>query len=330
MPVVSIDDAMRRALELAALGPTGPNPRVGCVVLDRVGRLAGAGWHQGAGTPHAEAVALEAAGPRAAGGTAVVTLEPCAHRGRTGPCTELLAGAGVVEVVYGHPDPNPLAAGGAGVLAAAGVTVSQIGDRALRAAAGRLIERWAAALALGRPYVTLKLAATLDGRAAAPDGSSQWITGPAARADGHRLRAEADTVLVGTGTAVADDPQLTVRDAAGGLAGRQPLRAVMGLRTLPPSPLLRLRTRDPATGLAELWDRGSRHVLLEGGPTLGAAFLVAGLVDEVVAYVAPALLGAGPPAVGDLGITTIGDARRFVLVDAEVVGGDVRFTMRPG
>ena len=190
---------------------------------------------------------------------------------------------------------------------------------------------------LGRPFVTWKFAATLDGRSAARDGSSRWITGPVARADAHRLRAECDTILVGTGTVLTDDPWLTVRDAAGQLAARQPRRAVMGLRHLPDdarvldtvAPSIRLATRDPAAGLAELWSAGSRHVLLEGGPTLAAVFLAAGYVDETIAYIAPALLGAGLPAVSNLGLDSIGEAQRFTLVEATVVGDDVRITMRP-
>ena len=336
MDVVSEERAMTRALVLARRGPTGVNPRVGCVVLESTGAIAGQGWHDGVGTAHAESVALASAGQRAVQGTAIITLEPCAHHGRTGPCVEELLDAGIARVVYGCRDPNPVAAGGAGRLAAAGVDVAEIADPTLRAAAIDLVARWAIALQLGRPFVTWKFAATLDGRSAALDGSSQWITGPSARADAHRLRAECDTVLVGTGTVLADDPCLTVRDASGQPAALQPVRVIMGLRDLPAdarvldaiAPSMRLATRDPAIGVAELWATGSRHVLLEGGPTLAAAFLRAGYVDEVISYVAPALLGAGPPAVADLGVTSIDDVRRFELVDTCVLGSDVRITMR--
>lgn len=339
MAVVSEEQAMARALLLARRGPPGENPRVGCVILDRAGEVVGEGWHEGAGTAHAETVALAAAGSRASGGTAVTTLEPCAHHGRTAPCTDALINSVVSRVVYGHRDPNPIAAGGANVLTAAGLDVSDLRNPSLSALAGELVERWAVALRLGRPFVTWKFAATLDGRSAARDGSSRWVTGAAARADVHRLRAEHDTVLVGTGTVLADDPRLTVRDEIGVDAARQPRLAVMGLRDLPPNarvlaagagaPSLILRTRDPGLALAELWGLGSRQVLLEGGPTLAAAFLQVGSVDEVVAYVAPALLGAGVPAVADLGVDSIDDAWRFDLVDASVVGDDVRMTMRP-
>ena len=241
------------------------------------------------------------------------------------------------RVVYGCEDVNPVAAGGAVSLGSAGVDVAEVANPALQAAARALIERWTFALRHSRPFVTWKLATTLDGRSAARDGSSRWITGPLARADAHRLRSECDTVLVGTGTALADDPQLTVRDAAGQLADRQPVRAVMGLRDVSASARLldsdaltvRLRTRDPAAALEDLWVAGSRHVLLEGGPTLAASFVAAGLVDEVIAYVAPALLGAGAPAIADVGVHSIADARLYEIVDASVVGTDVRLHLRP-
>jgi diaminohydroxyphosphoribosylaminopyrimidine deaminase/5-amino-6-(5-phosphoribosylamino)uracil reductase len=336
MTIVSEAQAMARALVLARRGPTGENPRVGCVVLDRDGAIAGEGWHEGAGTAHAESVALAAAGDRARDGTAVVTLEPCAHDGRTGPCVQTLIDAAVGRVVYGLAEPNPVASGGAALLRSVGIDVAEIDDPTLRTAAVDLVRHWAFAVRSGRPFVTWKFATTLDGRSAARDGSSRWITGPAARADVHRLRAECDTVLVGTGTVLADDPQLTVREAAGPPPVRQPVRAVMGLRDLPPharvlddpSPGVLLRTRDPAEAVRVLWDRGARHILLEGGPTIAASFVAAGLVDEVIAYVAPAVLGAGPPAVADLGIDSIADAVRFELLDATVIGDDIRLTMR--
>ncbi|MDO8144932.1 bifunctional diaminohydroxyphosphoribosylaminopyrimidine deaminase/5-amino-6-(5-phosphoribosylamino)uracil reductase RibD [Isoptericola sp. 178] len=322
--------AMQRALTLAATPglDLGPNPRVGCVLLDPGGATLAEGFHRGAGSPHAEVVALtnarHAHGDDAArGATAVVTLEPCAHTGRTGPCADALRDAGVARVVYAQADPNPTAAGGAGVLVAVGVdVVGGVGAEDAR----ELNRVWSTAVELGRPVVTWKVATTLDGRTAAVDGTSRWITSAAARRDVHRLRAEVDTVLVGTGTVLDDDPALTVRDAD----GPQPLRAVMGRRDLPATSRLaapgpdgvetcHLRTHDPHEALAELWRLDRRHVLLEGGGTLAAAFLRAGLVDEIVAYVAPALLGAGPPAVGDLGVTTIADAARFDLVDATVL-----------
>ncbi len=333
--VMTVQAAMWRALELARRGPVGTNPRVGCVVLDRDGHPVGQGWHEGAGTPHAEVAALAAAGPGARGGTAVVTLEPCGHTGRTGPCTAALITAGVARVVYARADSTPDAGGGAHRLEHAGIDAAQVEDSDLRAAADELVHLWQLAHDLGRPVVTWKLATTLDGRSAAADGTSRWLTGPVARHDVHDLRAEADTVLVGTGTAWADDPRLTVRDRLGRERARQPLRAVMGLRGLRAGSALAnagatvLDTRDPAQALQRLWDAGRRHVWLEGGPTLAAAFWQADLVDRVVAYVAPALLGSGPAAVGDLGIGTVDDIARLRLDDVTRVGDDVRLVLTP-
>ncbi|HYH34613.1 MAG TPA: bifunctional diaminohydroxyphosphoribosylaminopyrimidine deaminase/5-amino-6-(5-phosphoribosylamino)uracil reductase RibD [Nocardioides sp.] len=333
--------AMRRALELAATPgvPRGPNPRVGCVLLDAAGTEVAEGFHRGRGSAHAEADALARAGEDARGTTAVVTLEPCDHTGRTGPCAQALVAAGVRRVVFAQSDTNPVAAGGAATLRAAGVEV----ESGLMAEEARALNRaWTFAVEHGRPFVTWKLAVTLDGRSAAGDGTSRWISSRAARLDTHRLRAECDAVLVGTGTVAVDDPQLTVRDEVDQPLERQPLRAVMGERELSPdrrvldgqAETLHLRTRDPGEALAELFARDCQHVFLEGGPTLAAGFLRAGLVDEVVAYVAPMLLGDGHSAVADLGITTISDALHLSVTDVHVLQGhdgedtNVRLTMR--
>ncbi|HEY0903676.1 MAG TPA: bifunctional diaminohydroxyphosphoribosylaminopyrimidine deaminase/5-amino-6-(5-phosphoribosylamino)uracil reductase RibD [Marmoricola sp.] len=332
--------AMSRALELAATPgvPLGPNPRVGCVLLDGEGRTVAEGYHRGAGTAHAEADALARAGERARGTTAVVTLEPCNHTGRTGPCARALVEAGVRRVVFAQPDPNPEAAGGAATLAAAGIDV----EHGLLADDAEQINKfWTFGLTHGRPYVTWKFATTLDGRCAAADGTSRWVSSPAARKDTHRLRATCDVMLVGTNTIAVDDPLLTVRDDHDRPRDHQPLRAVMGERDLDPgrrvfddqAETVHLRTRDPEAALADLFDRGRRHVFLEGGPTLAAAFVRAGLVDEIVAYVAPMLLGAGRSAVADLGITTIADALRPRVTDITVLEGEqpnVRLTLAPG
>jgi diaminohydroxyphosphoribosylaminopyrimidine deaminase/5-amino-6-(5-phosphoribosylamino)uracil reductase len=328
--------AMHHAVRLAVKGPVGVNPRVGCVILNANGELVGEGWHEGAGTAHAEVVALRAAGEQARGGTAVVTLEPCTHQGRTPPCVAQLASAGIVRVVYGRPDPNSIAAGGARALHSSGVDVASFQEQPLLAEVFRLTDRWAFGLAHGRPFVTWKFAATLDGRSAAADGSSRWITGPAARADVHRRRSECDAILVGTGTILADNPRLTVRDDQNQPVMRQPMRVVMGLRDLSPrarvldeaAPTVHLRTRDPEVALKQLWDLDVRHVWLEGGPRCAAAFVSAGTVDEVVAYIAPALLGAGPSAVGDLGLATVADALRLELVDVSAIDGDIRIIAR--
>lgn len=330
-------DAMRRALELARTAdlPVDPNPRVAAVVLTPDGRQIAEGWHRGAGTAHAEVDALSRAGDRAGGSTVVVTLEPCQHRGRTGPCARALIEAGVARVVFAQTDPNPKATGGANILRAAGVEVEA---GVLESAAEELNEAWSFAMRRQRPFVTWKFACTVDGRSAADDGTAKWITGAAARADVHMQRARCDTVLVGTGTVAADNPRLTVRDAADRPwpPSRQPLRAVMGRRELAGSAhvfddsarSVVLDTRDPVVALRRLFDSDRRHVWLEGGPTLAAAFVRADLVDEIVGYVAPALLGSGRSAVADLGARTIGDARRFELADVTRVGDDVRLTMR--
>ncbi len=330
---------MRRALELAATAgvPRGPNPRVGCVLLDPSGQVLAEGFHRGAGTPHAEAVALASAGARAWGATAVVTLEPCNHTGRTGPCSEALLAAGVARVVFGQRDPNPLAAGGADRLSAGGVDVAA-GLLAKQAEA--LNDAWTFAARHGRPLVTWKVASTLDGRVAAPDGSSRWVTGPQARAEVHVLRSQVDAVLVGTGTALADDPSLTVRTDSGGLSPIQPMRVVMGRRTVPAdaalrdgaAPLRLLREETPEEALTVLAGDGVQSVLLEGGPTLAAAFLRAGLVDRVVWFLAPKLLGAGAAAVGDLGVLGIDAAKGLRITGVRRVGHDVRVdgTMESG
>ncbi|MDO3704240.1 bifunctional diaminohydroxyphosphoribosylaminopyrimidine deaminase/5-amino-6-(5-phosphoribosylamino)uracil reductase RibD [Micromonospora sp. C28SCA-DRY-2] len=348
MTGVSVDEAMRRAIELAArgLGTTSPNPVVGCVLLDADGRVVGEGFHAYAGGPHAEIVALAQAGERARGGTAVVTLEPCDHTGRTGPCSTALVQAGVARVVIAVPDPNPVASGGAATLRAAGVQVD-LGVRAAEAEAGNIA--WLTSMRRGWPYVIWKYAATLDGRSAAADGTSMWITSEAARMDVHALRGTVDAVLVGVGTVLADDPRLTARNLRDGtLAIRQPLRVVVdsagrtpaGARVRDGAAPTWIATTDevgagPDGGvdlpalLAALHGRGVRAVLLEGGPRLAGAFLAAGLVDKVVGYLAPRLLGAGPAALVDAGVTTIAEAIDLELTDVTQIGPDLRITALP-
>ncbi|GAA2679204.1 bifunctional diaminohydroxyphosphoribosylaminopyrimidine deaminase/5-amino-6-(5-phosphoribosylamino)uracil reductase RibD [Streptomyces aculeolatus] len=370
--------AMRRAIALAsrALGDTSPNPVVGCVIRAAAGHPVGEGHHARAGGPHAEVAALADAGERARGGTAVVTLEPCSHTGRTAPRVRALAAAGVARVVYAVADPTPAAGGGAAALAAAGIE-AEGGLLAAEAAAGN--EPWLTSVLRGRPYVLWKYAATLDGRSAAADGTSRWITSPAARADVHRLRAEADAVVVGSGTLRADDPQLAVRGARAEAGATQPLRVVTdteagvltpGARILDGAAptlvavaddaadaavdrltavlaaaadgsghradVVRLpraaggRGLDVAALLAALYGRDVRSVLLEGGPTLAGAFLAAGRGDRVVCYLAPVLLGAGPAALADAGIGTIGEALRLDVTAVDHLGPDLRLTAVPG
>jgi diaminohydroxyphosphoribosylaminopyrimidine deaminase / 5-amino-6-(5-phosphoribosylamino)uracil reductase len=334
-------EAMRRAIALAAagLGETSPNPSVGCVLLDAAGQLVGEGRTAPPGGPHAEVRALESAGWAAAGGTAVVTLEPCNHVGRTGRCVGALLEAGVRRVVVALRDPNPAAAGGIEALESAGVEV-EAGVLATEAHA--VTGPWLRAVRTGRPYLVWKYAATLDGRVAAADGTSQWITSAAARADVHRLRAQVDAIIAGVGTVFADDPQLTVRNSG---PPRQPLRVVVDSSGRTPG---HARVRDGAAPtwiataaevgagadgrvdlaalMSKLYTRDVRHALLEGGPTLAGAFLRAGLVDKVVGYVAPKLLGAGAAALGTAGIASLDAATELDLVDVARVGPDLRLT----
>ncbi|UFU07022.1 bifunctional diaminohydroxyphosphoribosylaminopyrimidine deaminase/5-amino-6-(5-phosphoribosylamino)uracil reductase RibD [Ruania halotolerans] len=403
--------ALRHAIELSVrgLGRVSPNPAVGCVILDIEGHVVGEGWHARAGGAHAEVAAIAAAHERVfgpgdpevpgflTGCTAVVTLEPCPHTGRTGPCTQALLDAGISRVIYAVADPSH--GGGAEVLRTAGIEVHGPGSAlvpdAFAAEAASVNEAWLTAVRTSRPHVTWKFAATLDGRSAAADGTSRWITGEQARADVHRLRDSVDAVLIGARTQRTDDPQLTVRPAPPD--GRQPLRVVLdpsgatasGARVLddaaptllvigpdtptpdlpghveiaraptaPPPAELRSesglertttwpdrgheqdltgpgegrsdhRYLDLAAVLDLLYHRGFRSVLLEGGPRLAGAFLAAGLVDQVIAYLAPALLGAGPAALADAGVATIDAAHRLEPVDVTFLGPDIRITARP-
>lgn len=340
---------MRRAVALAALGlPTAsPNPVVGCVLLAPDGTVVGEGFHERAGGPHAEVVALRGAGAAARGATALVTLEPCDHHGRTGPCSKALLAAGVARVVYAVPDPHPLGGGGARTLAAAGVAVE---EGLLRDEAEHVNRRWLHSVRTGRPFVTWKFAATLDGRSAAADGSSRWITAAEARADVHLLRYHHDAVLAGVGTVLADDPQLTVRDLPDGTRpSRQPVRVVLDRLGRTPAharvlddaaPTLVLTADEVGVGpggrgvdlhraLEVLHRQDIRSVFVEGGPTVAGAFIDAGLVDEVVAYVAPALLGQGAAALATVTTgTSIATAARGNLVGVDRVGPDLRLVLR--
>ena len=333
--VADLDAAMQIAIGAAesARGFTSPNPAVGAVVLDAAGRIAGVGMTQPPGGPHAEVVALREAGDAARGGTAVVTLEPCNHTGRTGPCSRALLDAGVVAVHYAVGDPNPEAAGGAETLVSAGVEVTS-GLRAQDVERGPL-RAWLHRQRTGRPHVTWKYAATLDGRSAAADGTSQWITGPEARERVHADRAKLDAIVVGTGTVLADDPRLTARTPDGSLAAHQPVRVVVGLGDIPPgahvlddsAPTLLLRTRDVDEVLAALAEY--TDVLLEGGPRLAGAFLAAGRVDRIQAYLAPLVLGAGTSAVSEAGVHTIDGALRFRHESVETIGPDLLLSLVP-
>ncbi|MGP6170968.1 bifunctional diaminohydroxyphosphoribosylaminopyrimidine deaminase/5-amino-6-(5-phosphoribosylamino)uracil reductase RibD [Microbacterium sp. A196] len=320
--------AMTRAIELAARGPRGVNPQVGAVILSPTGDVIAEGWHRGAGTPHAEVDALSKLEDGAArGATAVVTLEPCNHTGRTGPCALALIDAGIARVIYAESDPGDASSGGAERLRAAGVEV-QSGEQT--DAVDTLISDWLTAHRLGRPHITVKWAQSLDGRAAASDGTSQWITGSDARADVHRRRSAADAIIVGTGTVLADDPALTARDGDA-LYDDQPIPVVIGSRKTPADAALRRHpheplfydTRDLHAVVADLHARGIQSVFIEGGPTLASSFIAAGLADRILAYIAPVLLGGDRLALTDIGVPTIAAARRLAVDEWKPLGADL-------
>jgi diaminohydroxyphosphoribosylaminopyrimidine deaminase/5-amino-6-(5-phosphoribosylamino)uracil reductase len=361
----AIDDRfMGLALGLArrGLGRVWPNPAVGCVIVDADGRLAGRGWTQDGGRPHAETEALRRAGSRAKGATAYVSLEPCAHQGETGPCAMALIQAGVARVVSAMEDPNsPVAGRGHAMLRAAGLDV-HVGVRAAEAQdmnAGffrRVIE--------GRPAVTLKLATTLDGKIALPDGHSRWITGERARAHGHLQRAQHDAVMIGVGTALADDPELTCR--LPGLNATRLVRIVLDSEArLSPSSKLAATAReqpvwllaapaadatavaslqakgvevlsapasaagvDLAAALQALGARGLTRVLVEGGATLATALIRANLVDSLLWYRAPSIMGEGLGAVGALSLADLAHRPRFMRASMQALGEDVLETYR--
>ncbi|MCV7434064.1 bifunctional diaminohydroxyphosphoribosylaminopyrimidine deaminase/5-amino-6-(5-phosphoribosylamino)uracil reductase RibD [Mycolicibacterium bacteremicum] len=329
------DAAMRLAIEQSerVKGATYPNPPVGAVILDAAGEVVGVGATQPTGGAHAEVVAMRRAGDLARGGTAVVTMEPCNHHGRTPPCVDGLLAAGVARVVYAVEDPNPVAAGGSARLRDAGVDVRS-GVLSAEVAGGPLRE-WLHKQRTGLPHITWKFATSVDGRSAAADGSSQWITSDAARADVHRHRAVVEAIVVGTGTVFFDDPTLTARLPDGSLAERQPLRVVVGEREISSEAnvlnddtrTMVIRTRDPHEVVKALSDRTA--VLLEGGPTLAGAFLRAGVIDRILAYVAPILLGGPITAVDDVGVLSMAGAQRWRFDAIEPIGPDVRLSLVP-
>jgi diaminohydroxyphosphoribosylaminopyrimidine deaminase/5-amino-6-(5-phosphoribosylamino)uracil reductase len=352
---------MERALELARRGlwTTDPNPRVGCVLADGE-RVLAEGWHERAGGPHAEAMALAAAGAAARGSTAYVTLEPCSHYGRTPPCADALIAAGVGRVVYAMRDPNPrVDGGGAARLAAAGIAVEgglrEVESRELNPGFISRMER-------KRPWVVVKLAASLDGGTALPGGASRWITGEAARDDVQQLRARSSVILTGSGTVLSDDPRLDVRLPG---ASRQPLRVVLDSQLrisprariiAPPGRLLVLcATEDPSragalraagaevvavkaasggvdleAALALLAEREVNEVFAECGPGLAGAFLSSGLVDELLLYLAPTLLGRGARPLTELASpASMADRLEFSIVGRQDVGEDLLIRLRP-
>ena len=324
------EDAMRRALQLALNGPAfGVNPQVGAVILDESCAVVSEGWHEGAGTPHAEVMALaKLPSTLPAGYTAVVTLEPCNHTGRTGPCAQALIAAGISRVVFASSDPGIESGSGASTLRGAGVEVI---SGVLEDVADTQARVWLMSVQNQRPYVTLKWAQSLDGRAMAADGTSKWISGPESREHAHKLRSEIDAILVGTGTVLADNPSLTARKADGSLYSHQPLRVVLGNSMIPAdaaifdssAETLRVRNHDLTVLLAELYARGIKHLMVEGGPTVASAFVRAGLVDEFVTYLAPQLIGGPGLAVTDLGVSTMASAYQLSFKEVVPLGADL-------
>jgi diaminohydroxyphosphoribosylaminopyrimidine deaminase/5-amino-6-(5-phosphoribosylamino)uracil reductase len=324
---------MQRAIALSenALVRTAPNPIVGAVIVATDGSVIAEGFHDRHKSPdHAEVVALKIAGEKARGATMYVTLEPCNHTGTTPPCTQAIIDAGIKSVVYAVADPNTVAAGGAATLKAAGIeVVAGVGaDEATHSN-----RAWLTKIIKGRPFITWKVAATLDGKVAAVDGTSKWITNEASRADVQKVRRSVDAIMVGTQTAIADDPHLVPRD---GSVASNPLRIVCGTQELPKgahvfddaAPTKVIASKDLKVIAAELLATGVNHILLESGPTLATAMLKAGMLDELMMYQGASLLGAGKSFVADLGVLTIENAISLQRISTETFGDDVKSVYR--
>ena len=322
---------LKRANELACLGlgKTGSNPIVGAVVVDSTGQIIGEGFHKSG--PHAEVVALEQAGQSAKGATLYVTLEPCNHHGKTGPCTEAIIKADIAKVIYAVRDPNSLASGGARALEAAGIEVVFNGDVSEITYSNRA---WLHKIKNNRPYFIWKIATTLDGRTAAIDGSSKWITGEESRAEVSKLRSESSAILIGTATALADNPNLIPRDIKT-TRETNPVRIVMGLREIPSDFNLHndaaetvfLRSHDFSELRKLCAERDFNQVFVESGSELGTALLKAGLIDELIIFQAASLLGSGLSFIGDLGATNIKEKMDFLIRDFAQFGNDLKITL---
>ena len=329
---------MRRALELALNGPAyGVNPQVGAVLVNDNFEILAEGWHMGAGTDHAEVAALKALAAKGispVGLTAVVTLEPCNHTGRTGPCALALVEAGVARVVFAVADPGEASARGADTLRAAGIEVV---DGVLATEAEEQGRVWLTANRLGRPFVTLKWAASIDGRSAAEDGTSKWISGPESRADTHLRRTQVDAILVGTNTVLVDDPELTARKPNGELFEHQPLRVILGETKIEgnyrifndAAETVQYETRSIHGALAELWARGVRHVWVEGGPKVASKFVKMGLFDELLVYQAPMLIGGERTSMRNLGVGTMSEAIALEFNEVRLLGNDIFIRATP-
>lgn len=319
---------MTRAFELARLSPAyGENPQVGAVLINDAGEIIAEGWHRGAGNPHAEIDALSKVAD-ATGLTAVVSLEPCNHHGKTGPCSQALIDAGIKRVVFGAFDPGKTEGGGRFALEAAGIEV--ISD-VFKSQASQLIAPWLINKFNNRPYVVIKWAASVDGKTAAEDGTSKWITGAEAREDVHLRRFQSQAIMVGTNTVELDDPELTARKTDGTLYENQPLRVIVGERKLDStkrvfnsnSPTLHLKTRDLNLVMRKLFDRGIRQVFVEGGSALESDLIRLGLADEFLIYLAPKLIGGSKNAVGEIEVGSIDQAVQLEFVETKMLGQDL-------
>lgn len=325
--ILSAEDAMARAIERSrlGLGKTFPNPIVGAVITTASGEFISEGFHRGG--DHAEVVALKAAKEIPANSIIYVTLEPCNHHGKTPPCTDAIITAGISKVVYAVSDPNPIAAGGAQKLRAAGIEVVGGFGEIEAAFANRA---WLTKISKNRPRITWKIASTMDGKVAASDGSSKWITGELARADVALMRSQVDAIVTSTATVISDNPLLTSKGV-----GKNPVRIVMGDREIAEASQVLNNEAETILvksrafqDLIEITNkRGFNEVLIESGPTFGTAILRENLVDEIVFFQAPTFLGSGTQSISDLGITNISDRLDFEIADVEIIGADIKITL---
>ena len=329
--MVNLNDAYAHiaALSLSSLGRTAPNPNVAAAIYSLDGQLIADGAHnRQISVDHAEVVAIRNAGEKARGAVLVVSLEPCNHTGTTPACVDVIIEAGISKVIYAVKDPNPVAAGGAERLRAADIAVEYVASPELEEAQGAWLHR----INTGRPYFIWKVATSLDGRIAAIDGTSQWITSEESRTDVQILRAQSDAILIGTGTALADNP--TLRPRLEGAAN--PLRIVMGKRAVPAnfnlndgaSETIYVKSHEVSELLEVLGAQKINQVLVEAGPALGSALLKAGVINEVVIYQAPIALGAGSSWLEDIGITTLASAQKLELISSEICGSDIKSRYR--
>ena len=329
--------AMQRAIALSekGLGKCAPNPIVGAVIIDANGKIVGEGFHDRmTSKDHAEVVAIRSAGDLAKGATIVVTLEPCNHTGSTGPCTQAIIDSGISTVVFAVKDPNAVAAGGADALRAAGIKVI---DVVLTEEASYVNRAWLTKIEKSRPYFVWKVATTLDAKIAASDGTSKWISNEVSRSDVQRLRRESDAILVGTNTVISDNPHLIPRGEFSGYS-RNPIRVIFGESDLPTdskvfdnaAETVHVKSRDLSKLVANLSELNINQVFVESGSKLASAMVSAGLMDELVIYQAPALLGSGKSFFVDESKSTIEDQMRLQHVSTEVLAGDVKSVYRIG